>query len=235
MEFVVINDTNLLTNYGLGLLDYSVGAPVPDIKLIDIPGRAGKLDASLALNGKLNLKSRPITITLRTRNADFADFHKTLTAVTTLINGAEESRVVFSTDPEWYYKGRFLVSYSKTNAVTGQITLTCANAFPYKIDNSKTTCNFGDVDMTDLTTFMACNTRLYQGTNEVTFIGYEYNGPVTIYTGMQLSVTWNGTTYQLINGKNYIPEIHFEEGENILTFTAPYSTYVRVVYERGIQ
>ena len=52
--YVTLNGVNLMTRYGMNLVSYSIGTPAPVIKMIDVPGRPGGLDATLALNGMSN-------------------------------------------------------------------------------------------------------------------------------------------------------------------------------------
>ena len=210
--YVTINGTNLDTTYGLGLTEYSVGTPAPLLKLIDVPGRPGKLDATLALNGKVNYTTRPVTAEFHVRNNPYPDFHTLLSNLLALFNGTE-SKVVFSTDPDWYYKGRFTIDADKTNEVSSTIVIRCDDAFPYKLEeytNTKTLSNPGS---------LFC-------------VGKDYNGTVTINVSAAMSVTFKSSTYQLASGDNIIREIHIAKGNNTLFFSA--AGTVSASYERGI-
>lgn len=210
--YVTINGTNLETAHGMHLTEYSVGTPVPLVKLIDVPGRAGKLDATLALNGKVNYITRPVTAKFHVRNSPYPDFQTLLSTLLALFNGTE-SKMVFSTDPDWYYKGRFLVDTKKSNPITATITISCKEAYPYKLEESTvedTISNAKDVYCT----------------------GKDYNGAVTIRTSAVMQVTFGGATYQLATGDNIVREIHFSSGSNRLRFTG--TGTVKITFERGI-
>lgn len=210
--YVTMNNTNLASSYGLQLTSYSVGSPAPLVKLIDVPGRPGKLDATLALNGKVNYTSRKITMTFHVRNNSYPDFQTLLSTLLKLFSGIE-SKVVFSTDPSWYYKGRFTVDHKKTNPITSTITLTCADAHPYKMEAYEVSGTISS-------------------SGYVTAVGKDYNGTVTIYCSSAMSVTFGGKTYQLSSGNNVVRELHISSGNNSLRFTG--SGTVRISYERGV-
>lgn len=210
--YVTVNGKNLAQEYGMNLTSYSVGTPVPLVKLIDVPGRPGKLDATLALNGKVNYSTRPVTAEFHLRNSTYPDFQTLLSNLLKLFNGTE-SKVVFSTDPDWYYKGRFTIDVKKSNPITATVTLSCQEAFPYKLESITVE------DTISSSKYVYCT-------------GKDYNGSVTIYASASMQVTFSGTTYQLKSGDNLIPEIHFANGSNSLRFAG--TGTVRITYERGI-
>lgn len=210
--YATLNGTNLLTTYAMELQSYDVGTPEPVIKLIEVPGRPGKLDATLALNGKVNYSTRSVKAVFHIRDIT-QDAYLTLLATLYKLYNGTESKLVFSNDPSWYYKGRFTVKPSKSNPVTATITLECTNAFPYKLES--------------VTVEQSISSSGY-----VYCTGKDYNGAVTIYASVAMSVTFSGTTYQLSAGNNSVPEIHFSSGSNSLRFVG--TGTVRVTYERGI-
>lgn len=210
--YATLNGTNLLSTYAMELESYDVGTPEPVIKLIDVPGKPGKLDATLVLNGKVNFSTRKVKAVFHIRDITYDAW---LTLISSLYNNfqGKESKLIFSNDPNWYYKGRFEVSPSKSNPVTGQITLQCDDAFPYKLET------FTVEDTISSSKYVYCT-------------GKDYNGAVTIYASAAMSVTFGGTTYQLKAGNNSVPEIHLSSGSNSLRFVG--TGTVRVTYERGI-
>lgn len=210
--YATINGINLLTEYKMKLLSYEVGSPVPLIKLIDVPGRAGKLDATLALNGKVNYTTRPVSAVFHIRNITYEDWHILLSELHSLFQGTE-SKLIFSTDSRWHYKGRFTIVPEKTNPVTGKITIQCSEAFPYKLEDYEVQATISS-------------------SRYVTCIGETYNGTVTIYASTAMSVTFAGVTYQLVTGHNIMWDIHIKKGNNSLRFVG--TGTVKISYERGI-
>ena len=79
--YATMNGTNLLTTYAMELQSYDVGTPEPVIRLIDVPGRPGKLDATLALNGKVNYSTRSVSATFHIRDITYDAW---LTLISTL-------------------------------------------------------------------------------------------------------------------------------------------------------
>lgn len=211
--YVTLGGKNLAETYGMNLVSYSTGVPTPLVKLIDVPGRPGKLDATLALNGKVNYTSRPVTAEFHVRYNPYPDFETLVSTLSALFNGVE-SKMVFSTDPDWYYKGRFVIDKKKSNPITSTITISCKEAFPYKLEEVTVE------DTISSSKYVYCT-------------GKEYNGAPTIYASVAMQVTFSGTTYQLKAGNNIIREIHFNSGSNSLRFLG--TGTVRITYERGIQ
>jgi len=211
--YATINGTNMLTTYKMELLDYDTGSPVALTKYIEVPGRPGLLDATLALNGKVNYSTRPIMIMFHIRDIKTAEYMALKSTLMKLFNGTE-SKVVFSPDPDWYYKGRFKLEFERENNVTAKVTFTCDEAFPYKLEEYTV-----EYDMT------SSSYRYPQGKT--------YNGPVTFTTNKAASVSYKGTVYQLVAGENVIPEIHFTSGSNTVRFNLSEATTITLTYERG--
>lgn len=210
--YATLNGTNMLTAHNMELLAYSIGNPVPVIRLIDVPGRPGKLDATLALNGKVNYSTRPITVEFHIRDITQEEWRTLMSTLFKLYDGTE-TKLVLSTDPDWYYKGRFTVAPERSNPVTGKVVLQCEEAFPYKLESvtvSQTISSSG---------YVAC-------------VGKDYNGPLTVYCSSTMSMTFGSKTYQLAAGNNSVPEIHLASGNNSIRFVG--SGTVRITYERGI-
>lgn len=210
--YVTINGTNLLTTYAMELMTKKIGEAVPDIKIIEVPGRPGGLDATLALNGKVNYLYRPIEMVFHIRDITEEDFDTLCSTLSAKFNGTL-SKVVFSTDPDWYYKGRFKIDKERTNAVTATITMTCEKAFPYKLET------FSVTGESSSSLWVNC-------------IGKDYNGPVTANASAAVSITANSKTYSLAAGDNELPEVILSKGSNQVRISG--AATVTFTYERGI-
>lgn len=210
--YATINGINLLTEYKMELLSYDIGSPVPLIKLIDVPGRAGKLDATLALNGKVNYTTRPVSAVFHIRDITYENWHTLISELYALLQGTE-SKLVFNTEPRWHYKGRFTIVPEKTNPVTGTIEIECSETHPYKLEDYEVQATISN-------------------SKYVTCVGEMYNDTVTIYASTAMSVTFNGVTYQLVAGNNIMWDIHMKKGNNSLRFVG--TGNIKIAYERGI-
>lgn len=213
--YVTLNGKNLMRDFGLNLASYDIGAPVPLVKMIDVPGKPGKLDASLALTGKVVYVSRPITATFHVRDNPYDEFHELTEELLRQFNGVE-SRMKFSTDPNWFYRGRFLMTLKKDDVVNSYVTFTASEAFPYKLEEYDVEAEIVE-------------------SGAVICVGREYNGVAKIYCSKVMSLTVDGQTYQLKTGNNVIRELHMEDGEKELMFTCTGTGKVHISYERGIQ
>lgn len=92
--YATLNGTNMLTAHNMELLAYSIGNPVPVIRLIDVPGRPGKLDATLALNGKVNYSTRPITVEFHIRDITQEEWRTLMSTLFKLYDGTETKLVL---------------------------------------------------------------------------------------------------------------------------------------------
>ena len=128
--YVTINGVDMRT-YGLELTDYKIGAPVPVTNYIDVPGRMGRLDVSDALNGYVSYSHREIEMTFHVRQT-YTEWHSLISALSAAVDGVQ-SHVIFSKDPDWYYRGRFVIDFIKSNPVSGDVILSCRDAFPFKL------------------------------------------------------------------------------------------------------
>lgn len=211
--YVTLNNINLFQEYGMRLTSFFIGNPSPIIKLIDVPGRPGKLDATLALNGKVNLSTRKVSATFHIRDSNYNDWHTLISTLNRAFNGTE-SKMIFSTDPDWYYKGRFIVESKKSNPITTSITISCNDTFPYKLEYVE-------------------EMKTVNSSLDVICVGKEYNSSIVIITSSSMTVTFNEKTYQLSAGENKMREIYFSEGNNTLSFNG--TGTVTISYERGVQ
>lgn len=211
--YVTLNNVNLEQEYGMKLTEFAISSPSPITKYIDVPGRPGKLDATLALNGKVNLSTRKVSATFHVRDCTYSDWHTLLSALNTAFNGIE-SKIVFSSDPDWYYKGRFKIDTKKSNQITSTITISCNEVFPYKLEYVE-------------------ESHTVTSSVQFSIVGKEYNSTMTIRSSSVLSLVFEGTTYQIIPGTNMMYAIHLKNGNNTLYFSGTGS--VTILFERGVQ
>lgn len=210
---VLLNGVNLDEVYGLKLTAYDIGTPEPVLNYIDVPARAGMLDATLALNGKVNYRSRPVSATFHVTGLRH-DGYATLMAELNRLYQGIEAKMVFDFDPDWYYKGRFIVTGAKVTDVSADIVISCENAHPYKLRE------------------MAYAFVVLGETETFNVDGDDYTGAVHIVNDTMSSVRYNGHTYQLKEGENIIPEIHIKKGTSSMKFNGSGTAYV--TYESGV-
>lgn len=131
MNSVKIGNYQMDTAFGLYLPEYTIPAPAPQTKFIDIIGRDGALDLSNAF-GEIHFKSRDWTL-------DFKCFNPAvnwLALSSTVMNAIHGKRLnfTFDDDPNWYWTGRVMVQNytSKKGEGTLRIKIT---SDPYKYAN----------------------------------------------------------------------------------------------------
>lgn len=225
--YVMINGTNIEeTVYDgayLKLTDYSIGSPTPLTKYIDVPGRPGMLDATLALNGKVNYTKRSISAKFHVTNIDHEKFKTIMETDLWMSYQGQEIKLGFSFDEDegWYYKGRFTFTGKMTSDVSADIEMSSDNVFPYKLRTEKYTISLSTTKTANVWAF-------------------HYVGLVTINcTQASCTVTYNGSTYTLVKGDNVIPELHLTCADknhlgatSTMTFTG--SGTITITYETGV-
>lgn len=225
--YVTINGTNIEeTSYDgayLKLTDYSIGSPTPLTKYIDVPGRPGMLDATLALNGKVNYTKRSISAKFHVTNINHEKFKEIMESDLLMPYQGQEIKLGFSFDENenWYYKGRFMFTGKMTSDISADVEMKSDNVFPYKLRTEK--------QVVSLST-----------TKTATVWAYQYVGLVTINcTQASCTVTYNGSTYTLVKGDNVIPELHLTCADKnylgaISTMTFTGSGTITITYETGV-
>ena len=113
---------------GLHCSGYEIDSPEARTYQIDIPGRAGLLDASDMLFGRASFKNRTLTIHLWYEYDLPNDLH---TFILGKLHG-KKMRIVTDDDPFFYRLGRLHVSTEKASATITEVTIT-ADCGPYKI------------------------------------------------------------------------------------------------------
>ena len=213
--YVTVNGTSLLSQYGMELVSYEISAPEPILRYIEIPGRPGGLDATLALNGKINYNRRHIKCEFHIRQISAAALETMLTGLYKAINGTE-IKLGFSFDSGYYYKGRFNIAVKKTNAVTANITIESDNVYPFKLrEFSK---------IVTLTSATELSVYCFSGMDENT-------APVVTCAQAGVSVRFGTTTFELQQGDNTLYGVHFGNSANYLYFTG--SGRVDIKWEGG--
>lgn len=205
---VMFGDNHSFRDLGLLPKSKMIVAP-PDVRevYVEIAGADGDLDITEALTGRANYESREGKFEFTVINRENWDYIYSL--VMNTIHG-QRMRVVLDDDPHYYYNGRVKVDSFKTNKHTA--TLTIKGDFePYKkslIANSEqwlwNPFNFE----TDVARDYANMT--VDGTLNVTVIGS--NMPVTpaIEVSADMTMYFNGNTYQLPAGKNRVADMVLE-------------------------
>lgn len=195
---------------------------------VEVAGADGDLDLTEALIGRPNFDSRDAKFEFTVIGRERWD--SVYTSLMNTIHGCD-MRVVLDDDPYWYYNGRVQVdafSTSKHNAI-----ITVTGVFdPYK----KSLKGNSLMWLWDTFNFETDVARDYaelvvDGTLTTTIVGSKMPVTPVIEVSSDMSLLFNGTTYQLTTGRNRIAGMTLVDQEYQMTFTG--NGTVSVEFEIG--
>lgn len=194
--------------------------PAPKYKFVDVPGSDGHLDLSTALTGEITYSPREGSIEFIVDN-DHVEWYDLYSDIMAYLHG-QYIKAVLEDDPAWYYEGRFSVNEWKSESQNSKIVIDYTVS-PYKIEST------GSLDDWIWDTFNFNNgiIREYKnlkvdGTLDFIVYGRRMSvSPTFIVDSTDnkgMTVTFNGTTYNLPEGTSRVVNIRTVEGENKFKF-----------------
>ena len=214
---VKFGDNHSFRDFGMYPKTKMIVAP-PKVRevYVEVAGADGNLDLTEALVGRPNLDRREAKFEFTVMNRERWD--SVYTSLMNTIHG-RDMRVVLDDDPYWYYSGRVQVDAFATSKHTATITVT-GYFDPYKkslVGNSLQwlwdTFNFE----TDVARDYA--ELVVDGTLTTTIVGSKMPVTPVIEVSSDMSLLFNGTTYQLTTGRNRIAGMTLVDQEYQMTFT----------------
>lgn len=228
---VTINETDMFQTYKAPLKELHSVQP-PELKSFfqDVPGGDGSIDLTTVNSGRPTYERREITMNFQCE-MPANRWTTTMSEIMKKFHG-QEGKIIFEDDPNYYYIGRMDVSDYKRSVLTGAFTIT-ANVEPYKYEL------FSSLERWkwDSFNFRTGLIRSYgslqiNGIRELIVPGTQrWVIPEMEVTG-SISLTFNGATWKLKEGRNKIYDVVIREGENRLVFTG--NGTVSVNYRGGI-
>lgn len=204
--------------------------PAVKTRFIEIPGGNGSLDLTSALLGRAVYKNRTGSFEFIVENG-FKEWSVLYSEITNYLSG-KRLKAILEDDPNYYYEGRFAVNEWKSEANWSSIVIDY-DVKPYK----KNIISSGDDWLWDTFNFETDVIRSYENlpvtdSLSVTIIGDSMPiSPTIIVSSDGMTVTFEGETYALSKGTNYIPELIVHDGENVMIFTG--TGTVTIKCERG--
>ena len=195
---------------------------------VEVAGADGDLDLTEALVGRANYESRECKFEFTVIDRSKWDY--TYSLIMNTIHG-KKMRVILDEDPYWYYYGRVQIDNFNTNKRTA--TITVVGYFdPYKkslVANSTqwlwNPFNFETDVARDY------NELVVDGTLTTTIVGSRMPVSPVFDVSADMTLTFNGTDYQLTTGTNRIVGMVLVDDEYEMTFTG--NGTVSVEFEIG--
>lgn len=213
---VRFNDYHSLDDLGLIFNTKTISEPVPQTKIVNVPGRNGAIDLSEVLSGTVKYNNRTIKIQF-TITDNVNEWESKRQELATKLHG-EKMRIVFDDDEAFYWLGRVEVGDLKPSGSCAEITIS-ANVDPYKY-NITTSAEDWLWDPFDFENGVIneLSGLVVDGTLDVMIIGLQrWENPIII-SDSQMQVEYDGNTYNIKAGSQVLYDIIIEEGENHLIF-----------------
>lgn len=204
----------------------------PEVKteFVEVPGGNGAIDLTGVLTGRPTYKNRSGSWEFYVENG-FKDWTVLYSEIMTYLHG-RSYKAILEDDPDYYYEGRFSVNTWKSDPHWSLITIDY-NVGPYK----KSRIAAGRDWLWDTFNFETDTIQHYEdlpvdGMLEVYVIGDSMPvSPTIIVSTEGMTVVYEGETYTLKKGANYLSELTLKEGMNEFAFTG--TGTVSMKYERG--
>ena len=124
-----IDGVHTWKDWHLYCTDPSISSPEVEKYLVSVPGRHGMIDMSEALTGAPVFHNRKIQLTFL-RFGSMESWHSDYTEILEALHG-QEYKLIFDTDPGYYYEGRCSVSSVREDGVHSSFSIEM-DAYPYK-------------------------------------------------------------------------------------------------------
>ena len=211
---VMFDNKGSYTDFGLKFKSYDITMPEAKTTLVSVPGSNVTLDYT-EMNGDVFYEQRKITMIFGL-SASYESWHDVLSVFSNYING-QKRKIILPTDNGFYYIGRSQISSKKTDRVLGTVTVE-ALVYPYKKELQDGTDDW-DWDPFDFENGIIREYGEVAVPGTLIIDGRREKVIPTFSCSMAMTVTYDGTTYDLSAGDNTIYSLALGEGEHELTFS----------------
>ena len=218
---VTFGDKHSFDDFGIYLTSKTINPPEPQTNTISVPLRDGSIDLTESLTNDVKYNDRKINMTFSVIHP-MEQWSDKVSEIENYLHG-KRMKVVFDDDQNFYYMGRLKVNEWSSQKSIGKLVIECI-ADPYKYDVQ------GDWlwDPFDFENDCISESEniIVSGSTSVVIVGKRKKTYPTITASAAMSVSYNGTTYNIIEGINKLYEMILDEGENTLTFNGSGSVLI---------
>ena len=213
---VQFGDYHSYEDWGLLLVQKTIGAPEPKTETVDVPGMDGVLDLTESL-GLVRYSNRELKF--RFKVIDRGRFHSVYTLVATYLHG-KKRQIIIDDDPNYFYVGRCVMGDLQPGKIQAYIDVTVdAEPYKYETDAIVPTGNWqwNPFSFRDGITY---NTEYtISGTQEITLANRGMRVSPTFTLSAPMTISFEGVTYSLPAGETTVYDILLDRGGNVLTVT----------------
>lgn len=212
---ITIGYKHTYRDFGLVMTSKVITPPQAQKHLVNVVGRNGALDLTEVATGNVRYNNRTITATFVSQ-IDVENLPVLYSDLQNYIQG-QKLRFVFDDDLAFYWLGRASISM-EIDGMHGAFTLTAeVEPYKYNITTSEEDWLWDPFDFEQGVINEFSDIEV-DGTREVVILASErWENPIITATNA-MRVTFNGNTYNLVEGSQVMYEIILTEGEQKLTF-----------------
>ncbi len=227
---ILIGDKHTARDWELVCTKVEIESPEQRTQYVVIPGRDGYIDLSESLTGEPHFGNRNLKISLIRRETDFRRWHVKASEISDYCHNINR-RVIFDSDPGYYYEGRMSIESSKDFRGIDCFTIS-VDAQPYKRER------FDSLEpwIWDIFCFEDGIIRNYKdlpvdGQRTLMIPGRRMKVVPVFECSSVMQLVYGGTEYMLPAGRSKVLDVRLGEGEHYLTFIG--SGIVNVEYRGG--
>lgn len=228
MQTVTFGTKNSYDDFGLILTDKYIKFPEPKLETVDVVGTDGVIDLSEVLNDDIKYKNRKLQFSFTILKGQ-KYWASTIAEVANYLHG-KKLRIQMDFDPAYYYTGRCSINSFKTSKRLGTIVIDC-DCDPYRLDVNGN----GEKWLWDTFSFqngfIRVNAVTVAGSLDVNLLNQRKIVSPTFTCSSAMTVTFNGTTYNLPKGKTTVYGIRLQYGTNYVAFRG--NGTVKIEYQGG--
>ena len=210
-DVIFNNEKSAYDDWNIVLTKAEIPLPTPKTSIVDIKGADGVIDLTEALTGDVQYNNRPIKLTFEMM--DDTDYSTLISDISNYLHGKVVT-VTLSNDDDYYYRGRATINQWECVKRKGKIVIQI-DSEPYKYLVTETVRTITVNNQTKTITLPNSRKRVCPNLN--------VTGTVTL--------TVNGVTYELTEGKQQLVNFILVEGNNAIKISG--NGTIVITYRQG--
>lgn len=210
-DVIFNNEKSAYDDWNIVLTKAEIPLPTPKTSIVDIKGADGVIDLTEALTGDVQYNNRPIKLTFEMM--DDTDYSTLISDISNYLHGKVVT-VTLSNDDDYYYRGRATINQWECVKRKGKIVIQI-DSEPYKYLVTETVRTITVNNQTKTITLPNSRKRVCPNLN--------VTGTVTL--------TVNGVTYELAEGKQQLVNFILVEGNNAIKISG--NGTITITYRQG--
>lgn len=215
-------------DFGLILQKKDLPFPNPKVEEVEVPGRNGTIDLTESLTDDVMFENRTVTFTFAVLDA-ISYWSNAMSQLANYLHG-RKMKITLDADKTFYFYGRCKINEFKSQKRLGTIVVEC-DCEPYKIEEN----GAGEPWLWDTFSFVNgiihVNEIEVSGSATVNLLNRRKVVSPTFTCSAEMTVIFNGNTYNLPLGKTKVYDIRLHEGDNFIEING--NGTVKIEYKGG--